>query len=52
MNLLWAHHLELQHVPVLTVFFGVGVWVGWHLLSKLLNRSGPPNDTSSPPVSH
>jgi hypothetical protein len=36
MNPLFAHHIEAQHVPVLTAFLAVGFWLGWHLVSKLL----------------
>jgi hypothetical protein len=31
--ILLAHHVELQHMPVLAVFLGVGIWLGWHVLS-------------------
>lgn len=36
MNPLFAHHIEPQHVPVLTVFLAVGFWLGWRLASMLL----------------
>lgn len=35
---LLAHHLELQHLPVLTIFLGVGIWMGWHAVSGALKR--------------
>jgi hypothetical protein len=35
---LFAHHLELQHIPVLTVFLGIGAWLGWQAVSAALNR--------------
>ena len=37
---LFAHHIEAQHVPVLTGFFAVGVWLGWHVLSLWASRRG------------
>jgi hypothetical protein len=36
--ILLAHHIELQHVPVLAVFLGVGMWLGWQVVSKLQRR--------------
>jgi hypothetical protein len=36
MNPLFAHHIEPQHIPVLAAFLGVGFWLGWHAVSKLL----------------
>jgi hypothetical protein len=36
--ILLAHHVELQHIPVLALFLGVGVWLGWHVLSFLCKR--------------
>lgn len=35
---LFAHHVELQHVPVLAAFLAVGFWLGWHSVSKVLAR--------------
>jgi len=32
--ILFAHHVELQHVPVLALFLGVGMWLGWNVLSR------------------
>jgi len=40
MNLLFAHHVEPQHLPVLAAFFAVGFWLGWRLLARLLVRGG------------
>jgi len=41
MNSLLAHHLEVQHFPILILLFAAGVYVGWELLGRLLalNRS-------------
>jgi hypothetical protein len=41
---LFAHHVELQHVPVLAVFLAVGAWLGWHVASLALKGrdKGPP----------
>jgi hypothetical protein len=36
--ILLAHHVELQHVPVLAVFLAVGIWLGWHVLSLVCKR--------------
>ena len=33
--ILLAHHVELQHVPVLAVFLAVGIWLGWRVMSLL-----------------
>ena len=48
--ILFAHHVELQHVPVLAVFLAVGGWLGWHVMSLVFKRrektKGVP---SSPP---
>ena len=38
MNLLLAHHLEAQHVPVLLVLFAAGIYIGWELLGRCLPR--------------
>ena len=35
---LLAHHLEIQHVPVILAIFGAGAWIGWRLVSKLIRR--------------
>ncbi len=34
--ILFAHHVELQHLPVLAVFLAVGAWSGWHAISVVL----------------
>jgi hypothetical protein len=42
MILLLAHHdetIELYHLPVLAVFLGVGIWLGWRMTSALLERT-------------
>jgi len=36
--ILLAHHVELQHVPVLALFLAVGVWLGWQAVSRLCKR--------------
>jgi hypothetical protein len=36
--ILIAHHVELQHLPVLGVFLGLGMWLGWHVLSAKFKR--------------
>ena len=41
MNLL-AHHVEPQHVPVLAVLLGVGIWLGWQVLSLVCRRKERP----------
>jgi len=35
MNPLFAHHIELMHVPVLVAIFGAGFWLGWSLIARL-----------------
>lgn len=36
--LLFAHHVEPHHIPVLAVLLGVGVWAGWHAAGNILRR--------------
>jgi hypothetical protein len=36
--ILLAHHVEVQHLPVLTLFLGVGIWLGWQVLSLGFKR--------------
>jgi hypothetical protein len=36
--MLFAHHVELEHIPVLAVFFCVGVWLGWQVLSLAFGK--------------
>jgi hypothetical protein len=38
MNVLWAHHLEAHHVPVLAGLFVAGFYIGWQALSRWLAR--------------
>jgi hypothetical protein len=33
-----AHHVELEHLPVLGIFLTVGIWLGWHVVSLALRR--------------
>ena len=46
---LFAHHLELAHVPVLTIFLAVGSWLGWHVMSRLCKRQESPKEVYNPP---
>lgn len=39
MNILLAHHLMPQHVPVLATMFGVGIWIGWQMVSRFTRRT-------------
>jgi hypothetical protein len=34
--ILFAHHVEPEHYPVLAVFLAVGVWLGWRAASSLV----------------
>jgi hypothetical protein len=34
MIILFAHHLEPQHLPVLASIFAAGLYVGWRLVRK------------------
>ena len=36
---LLAHHLEAHHVPVLAGLFAAGFYVGWHIVSRFVNRA-------------
>jgi len=38
MMILFAHHIEPMHVPVLIGFLFAGFFVGWQLLSRWLAR--------------
>ena len=42
MNLLFAHHVEAQHVPVLIALLAAGLYIGWSLTSRVLDRRSPP----------
>jgi hypothetical protein len=35
---LFAHHVELYHVPVLVVLFAAGAWIGWKFIGALGER--------------
>ena len=39
--MLFAHHVEPEHLPVLGIFACVGIWVGWRLMSLTLNYIRP-----------
>ncbi len=41
MTVLFAHHLEAHHVPVLAGLFAAGFFLGWQGVSRWLNRSRP-----------
>jgi hypothetical protein len=45
MSVLFAHHLEAHHVPVLVALFAAGFFVGWQGLSRWLGRQ--PRDSAS-----
>ena len=47
--ILFAHHVELEHVPVLAVFLGVGIWLGWQVMSLIYKRQEKPKEVFSPP---
>lgn len=38
MSVLFAHHLEAHHVPVLVALLAAGIYIGWQLTSQLLRR--------------
>jgi hypothetical protein len=35
---LLAHHMEIQHVPVVLGIMAAGFWIGSNLVSKLIGR--------------
>jgi len=39
MTLLFAHHLEPQHLPVLIMMFAAGFVLGWQGVGQILGRS-------------
>ena len=38
MILLLAHHLEIQHVPVLLAIMGAGFWIGLEIAARITRR--------------
>ena len=44
MNILFAHHLEAHHFPILVCLFAAGCYVGWQCMSAWLTRG----QTNSP----
>jgi hypothetical protein len=36
--MLFAHHLEAHHYPVLACLFAAGFYAGWKMLARLLPR--------------
>lgn len=38
MNVLFAHHLEVHHFPVLVSLFAAGFTIGWQALARWLTR--------------
>jgi hypothetical protein len=36
--ILFAHHIEAHHVPVLLGLGAAGFWIGWNLVSRWLVR--------------
>ena len=50
MNLLLAHHIEAQHVPVLLILFAAGIYIGWELLGRCLPRKQPAMDEYRKPT--
>jgi hypothetical protein len=38
MNLLLAHHIEAQHVPVLLALLVSGFFVGWSVMGRVTAR--------------
>jgi hypothetical protein len=41
--MVFAHHLELHHVPVLLCLFVAGCYIGWQTVGRLLPRRSPVN---------
>jgi hypothetical protein len=51
--ILFAHHVELQHLPVLAVILAAGILLGWGVTSRLRTwtRSSAPAPEKKGPVS-
>lgn len=49
MTPLFAHHVEVQHIPVLAALFAAGFWLGWQLLSRLAVRSSDHGEAKNSP---
>ncbi len=43
MSPLFAHHVELLHLPVLAALFAAGFWLGWSLLGRWVGLAEKPN---------
>ena len=41
MSALLAHHLELQHVPVVLAIMAAGFWIGLQIASRVAGRKRP-----------
>jgi hypothetical protein len=39
MTLLFAHHLEIQHVSITLILLFAGGWIGWAITSFLIDRN-------------
>jgi hypothetical protein len=40
MTVLFAHHLEAHHFPVLVGLFAAGCFIGWQAVSRWMTRGG------------
>jgi hypothetical protein len=38
MSVLFAHHVEAHHVPVLLAIGAAGFWIGWNLVSRVIEH--------------
>jgi hypothetical protein len=36
--ILLAHHIEVQHLPVVAVLFVAGGWIGWQFVQRVLKK--------------
>jgi hypothetical protein len=39
MPVIFAHHLEPEHLAVMAVLFLLGGWIGWGMTSFFINRN-------------
>jgi hypothetical protein len=37
--MLFAHHVEPQHYPILALFLAVGIYTGWSIVGRFFARA-------------
>jgi hypothetical protein len=39
MTVLFAHHLEIEHILIAVTLFAAGVWIGWGMTSFMIHKN-------------